>query len=111
MDLCGHKGFAGPSACILEEGHYGNHQYGDIATAYEVELRKDAERYRFLREAAHDAAKIEALNMANREPQTPAEFDAAVDIAMTTPNVEVQGRDEVQLWTVLLECPVGRKEE
>lgn len=50
MDLCGHRGFAGPSACILEAGHDGRHKYGDIATAYEVEMRKDAERYRWLRQ-------------------------------------------------------------
>ena len=88
MDLCGHRGFAGPSACILEAGHHGKHKYDDIAIAYEVELRKDAERYRFLRCAANDAAKMEALNKANREPQTPAEFDAAVDVAMQVPNVK-----------------------
>jgi len=42
----------------------------------------DAARYRFIREAGSNPARIEALNKANRDPQTPAEFDAAVDTAM-----------------------------
>lgn len=44
---------------------------------------RDAARYRFVREAAHDAAKLEALNKANRAPQTREEFDSAVDTAMS----------------------------
>ena len=50
---------------------------------------RDAARYRFIREAAHDAAKLEALNKENRDPQTREEFDAAVDKAMSKfPNVK-----------------------
>ena len=53
---------------------------------------KDAARYRFLREAGSDAAKMDALNRANKDPQTPEEFDAAVDMAMSEfPNAEVTG--------------------
>lgn len=45
--------------------------------------QREAARYRFLRDATADAAKLEALNRANKDPQTPDEFDAAVDLAMS----------------------------
>lgn len=48
--------------------------------------QKDAERYRFIREAAYDSAKMEQLNKANRDPQSRAEFDSAVDKAMKEHN-------------------------
>jgi hypothetical protein len=30
--ICGSRGFAGPSGCILDAGHEGVHQYGDTVT-------------------------------------------------------------------------------
>ena len=59
MKLCGHRGFAGSSACIAEHGHTGAHRYGNFAAASFAEDVKDAERYRWLlarakQKAAHD---------------------------------------------------------
>ena len=55
---------------------------GECCVNRERDVR-DAARYRFIREAAHDAAKLEELNKANRDPQTREEFDSAVDTAMS----------------------------
>ena len=61
---------------------------GECCVNRENDLR-DAARYRSIREAAHDAATLEALNTENRDPQTREEFDAAVDKAMSKfPNVK-----------------------
>lgn len=91
MDLCGHRGFAGPSACILEAGHDGRHKYGDIATAYEVEMRKDAERYRWLRQYGnHEWDRV--FDEACRHMLEGAALDRAIDTALDkTPNAEVRG--------------------
>lgn len=70
----------------------GDHPYAYATILDAMNSWKDAARYRFLREAAHNAAKMEALNKANRDPQTPEEFDAAVDRAMDEAiNVKVTG--------------------
>jgi hypothetical protein len=45
MRLCRSQGFAGPNACVLEEGHTGAHKYGDVATALADKQRKDAARW------------------------------------------------------------------
>ena len=74
MDLCGHRGFAGPSACILEEGHDGKHKYGDIGLAYEVEVRKDAERYRWLRSGKASVEQVRSILN-----DTPHGIDTAID--------------------------------
>lgn len=50
MELCGHRGFAGATACVEEQGHEGPHVYGNFRQAIDDELRKDAMRYRWLRE-------------------------------------------------------------
>ena len=55
---------------------------GECCVNRENDLR-DAARYRFIREAACDAAKLEALNKENKDPQTREEFDTAVDQAMS----------------------------
>lgn len=69
-----------------------DHPYAYATILDAMNFWKDAARYRVLRDAAHDAAKMEALNKANRDPQTPEEFDAAVDRAMDeTPNAELMG--------------------
>ena len=87
MDLCGHRGFAGPSACILADGHAGNHKYGDLATAYEVELRKDAERYRWLREHGNERWEV-IFNETGRDLLEGSVLDSAIDTALAmTPNV------------------------
>ena len=86
MDLCGNQGFAGPSACILEEGHEGAHKYGNIALAYEIELRKDAERYRWLRKYGNLEFE-RVLDETCREMLEGAQLDAAIDFALSeTPN-------------------------
>ena len=60
---------------------------GECCVNRERDVR-DAARYRFIREAAYDAAKLEALNKENKDPQTREEFDTAVDQAMSKfPNV------------------------
>lgn len=91
MDLCGHRGFAGPSACILEAGHDGRHKYGDIATAYEVEMRKDAERYRWLRQYGnHEWDRV--FDEACRHMLEGAALDRAIDTALDkTPNASLSG--------------------
>ena len=64
---------------------------GECCVNRENDLR-DAARYRFIREAACDAAKLEALNKENKDPQTREEFDTAVDQAMSKfPNAEITG--------------------
>ena len=50
MKLCMSRGFAGPDACVLDAGHAGQHEYGDIAEALAEQQRKDADRYRWLRD-------------------------------------------------------------
>ena len=55
---------------------------GECCVNRENDLR-DAARYRFIREAACDAAKLETLNKENKDPQTREEFDTAVDQAMS----------------------------
>ena len=39
--LCGHRGFAGPSACVLEKGHEGDHEYGDYQQALAIAAAKE----------------------------------------------------------------------
>jgi hypothetical protein len=65
--LCGSRGFAGPSACILRTGHEGPHQYGNFASAVlkdeseELErLRAENDRLRFLVKLNLDAREKEA---------------------------------------------------
>ncbi len=74
MKLCGSRGFAGPTACVLERGHSGSHEYGDFAQALADEQRKDAERYRWIRDnptwIGYDA------------DYRPEEVDAVIDAAM-----------------------------
>ena len=66
---------------------------GECCVNRENDLR-DAARYRFIREAACDAAKLEALNKENKDPQTREEFDTAVDQAMSKfPNMKVSGAE------------------
>lgn len=80
-ELCGHRGFAGPSACILEVGHDGRHKYGDIAMAYEVEMRKDAERYRWLRQYGNQEWE-RVFDEACRNMLEGADLDRAIDTAL-----------------------------
>jgi hypothetical protein len=46
MPICGNRGWAGPTCCILRRGHNGPHEYGDPPTLQERhdELRHAAER-------------------------------------------------------------------
>ena len=87
MDLCGHRGFAGPNACIQERGHEGKHEYGDIGLAAEVEMRKDAERYRWLRQYGnHEWERV--FDEACRNMLEGATLDKAIDAALDeAPNV------------------------
>src|SRR5574343_1050771 len=39
--LCGHRGSAGPSACVLEKGHEGDHKYGDYQQALAIAAAKE----------------------------------------------------------------------
>ena len=45
-NLCGHRGFAGPSACILKRGHGGAHSYGNWNDALIREEREELESLR-----------------------------------------------------------------
>ena len=74
MTMCRSRGFAGPPCCILEEGHGGDHQYGNEAEIEAKQIRKDAERYRWIRQnTAWTGYGFEVI---------PDEFDSAVDSAM-----------------------------
>ena len=44
--LCGHRGFAGPSACVLEKGHEGDHKYGDYQQALAIAAAKELKTLR-----------------------------------------------------------------
>jgi regulator of replication initiation timing len=44
--LCGSRGFAGVSACILRAGHEGPHQYGNFASAVLQDESEELERLR-----------------------------------------------------------------
>ena len=44
--LCGHRGFAGPSACVLEKGHEGDHKYGDYQQALAIAAAKELQSLR-----------------------------------------------------------------
>jgi hypothetical protein len=55
--MCGHRGFAGHTCCVLTRHHSGEHKYGDpeqITIARVIQerdaLKADAERYRWLRD-------------------------------------------------------------
>ena len=74
--LCGSRGFAGPSACVLRAGHEGPHQYGNFDDAVlkyrneelerlraeNAELRTDAERYRWICATTGERDKRERWN-------------------------------------------------
>lgn len=57
-NLCGSRGFAGPSGCVLLEGHDGPHSYGDFDSA----LKEHKDKYWRLR-----AERAEAENAKLRE--------------------------------------------
>ena len=44
--LCGSRGFAGPSACVLRAGHEGPHQYGNFDDAVRQDQSEELERLR-----------------------------------------------------------------
>lgn len=88
MIFCGSQGFAGESACVLANGHQGEHRYGNFASAVAVDRDRDAARYRWLRECVY----LENCRLAlieETDPKTAADFDAAIDAAMT-PNTKRQ---------------------
>ena len=74
MKLCGSRGFAGPTACILERCHSGPHEYGDFAQTMAEEQRKDAERYRWIRD--------NPTRIGYDADYRPEEVDAVIDAAI-----------------------------
>ena len=44
--LCGHRGFAGRSASVLEKGHEGDHKYGDYQQALAIAAAKELQSLR-----------------------------------------------------------------
>ena len=57
--LCGHRGFAGPSACVLEKGHEGDHKYGDYQQALAIAAAKELQSLRD--QLAEAQARIDEL--------------------------------------------------
>ena len=53
-NLCGCRGFAGSSACILKRGHEGDHSYGNYLEAV---VREDREEKELLRQQLADSQK------------------------------------------------------
>ena len=97
--FCRSQGFAGPSACVLERGHDGPHKYGDIATVEAEQIRREAARYRWLRDRmmAADFDWQESGDCAlvfewPKECAVSGNCDATIDAAMlVTANVELTG--------------------
>lgn len=97
--LCGHRGFVGPSACVLEKGHEGVHKYGDyqqalaIAAAKELKTLRDQLAAAQAREAelvAHVERLREALEAAvawacEGMTMTDEELHLAKEALTTTP--------------------------
>ena len=103
--FCRSQGFAGPSACVLEPGHEGEHKYGDVATAEAERLRKDAARYRWLRERMlaadfdwNDSGECALVFAWPKDCAVSGNCDATLDAAMLkTPNAEIRGGEAVPL--------------
>jgi methanogenic corrinoid protein MtbC1 len=57
-NLCGWRGFAGSSACILKRGHEGDHSYGNYL---ETVVREDMEEKETLRQQLSDHIKREVM--------------------------------------------------
>ena len=58
--LCGHRGFVGPSACVLEKGHEGVHKYGDYQQALAIAAAKELKTLRD-QLAAAQAREVELI--------------------------------------------------
>jgi hypothetical protein len=81
-NLCGHRGFAGPSACILKRGHGGAHSYGNWNDALIREEREELESLRQQLASCQAAlADTEALEIGTGERLAKVEQQLAAAIA------------------------------
>ena len=88
-NLCGHRGFAGPSACILKRGHGGAHSYGNWNDALIREEREElaAALRQQLASCQAALADTEALEIGTGERPAKVEQQlAAANVLITEQN-------------------------
>ena len=100
-NLCGHRGFAGPSACILKRGHGGAHSYGNWNDALIREEREELESLRQQLASCQAAlADTEALEIGTGERLAKVEQQlAAANVLIAEQNKLGKERQEWALHT------------